>query len=345
MRAYFVLLMFAAMGLVAAPVMTLPRESEAEATLASAKIAADNYQVGEAVALYTKAIESGGLAPPRLAAAYAGRAEARENYTIAYGAKDEELALALADYRKARDLMPGEMMYHISEAGVLLALGAYPDAMAAFREAYKLDQPDPHWSIIGFARVERIQGHYDEALKHLDGLVRMYAAEGGSMPIHYHRGRVLYEKGDFPGAVAAFTAGLPKQPDYVYAHIYRGCSNARAGALKEAVGDMERAAAILKGLTAEDAWDKTPYAKSAAADRERDMALVKAMAEGRAGAADAAVLCKASWNDGEQRRERSPLVGPDASKIAGVDTRPVWRATNLPKVAVSCARRARACAE
>jgi tetratricopeptide (TPR) repeat protein len=344
MRAYFVVLMFAALGLVAAPVITLPRD-EAEAALASAKAAADKYQIDEAIALYTKAIESGRLSPQRLAAAYAGRADARENYTIAYGLKDEELALALADYRKARDLMPREPAYHSAEASALITLGAYPEAMSAFRESFKLEQPYPHWSMIGFARVERIQGRYDEALKHLDALVRLYASEGGTMPIHYHRGRTLYLKGDFAAAVEAFTAGIPKQPDYAFAHMFRACAHARAGALTEAVADMDRAMEILKGLPAEEAWEKTPYAKSEAADRARDTALIKAMAEGRAGAGEGAVLCKTSWNDGQQLRERSPLIGLDTSKIAGADTRPAWRATNLPKAAAACARRARSCAE
>lgn len=345
MRAYFVVLMFAAMGLVTAPVVTWPPQDETQTWLTSAKAAADKYQIDEAIALYTKAIESGRLTPARLAAAYAGRADARENYTIAYGLKDEELALALADYRKARDLMAREQSYHAAEANALITLGAYPEAMSAFRESFKLEQPYPHWSMIGFARVERIQGRYDEALKHLDELVRMFADVGGTMPIHYHRGRTLYLKGDFAAAVQAFTAGIPKQPDYAFAHMFRACANARAGALTEAVADMDRAVEILQAMPAEEAWEKTPYAKSEAADRARDIALIKAMAEGRARAADGAVLCKTSWNDGQQLRERSPLIGLDTSKIAGAQTRPTWRATNLAKVTAVCARRARSCAE
>jgi len=327
MRLYLIGLVFAVTGLFAAPVITWPpADGEAESMLVAAKTAADKYQVEEAVALYTKAIESGRLSTRQLAAAYTGRAEARENYTVAYGLKDEDMVLALADYRKARELMPSVGAYS-AEAGALIVLGGYAEAAAAYREALALEQP-PHWSLIGFARVERIQGHYDAALKHLDEALRIFREDGGTMPIHYHRGRVLYLQENFAAAVEAFTNGIPKQPDYAFVYQFRACAHARAGAFAKALQDMERAIELLNAAPIEEAWEKTPQAKAHRQDRATDLAVIKAMAAGGAAEGGGAKLCKSTWNDGEQLRERSPLLGLDATKIAGTEARPAWRPAN-----------------
>ena len=165
-----------------------------QSDMTKAKAAADDYRVEEAVALYTKVIEAGNLTQEELAAAYTGRATARENYTVAYGLKDSEMLLALADYQQARKLWRTSRALG-DEAGAFIILGAYADATAAYRLAVPLEKPEPHWALIGLARTERIQGHYDAALAHLDEALRLAEVEGGSMPIYYHRGRILYLAG------------------------------------------------------------------------------------------------------------------------------------------------------
>lgn len=295
--------------------------SDADALLTRAKAAADNYQVDEAITLYTQAIDSGVLSTKQLATAYAGRGEARDNYTTAYGIKDEELALALSDYRQARDFAPTHSAYG-SIGGVLIALGAYADAASAYREMRRLESR-PHWSLIGLARVERIQGHYEEALSPLDEGLRAFGLQGGTMPLHYHRGRVLYLKGDFAGATEAFTAGLVKQPDYFAAYQFRACAQARSGVLTAAVEDIERAVELRDAPPVQEAWEKTPYAKIDRQDLANDVTTIKAMAAGKA--AEGAKLCHQSWNDGEKLRERSQLVRPDPSSIVRNEANPTFR--------------------
>lgn len=140
--------------------------------LAQARWAADKYAVAKSVALYTKAIASGRLTGHLLAVAYRGRGAARENYESAYGIRDSEMLLALRDYQKVRDIEPSYDAY-AGEGATFTALGAYDEATAAYRKALELDQPHPHWSLIGLSRVELTQGRYDAALQLLDEALRV----------------------------------------------------------------------------------------------------------------------------------------------------------------------------
>jgi tetratricopeptide (TPR) repeat protein len=279
--------------------------------LAEAKAAADNYEVEKAVALYTKAIESGQLSRQRLMVAYMGRAAARESYAEAYGIKDSELVLAFRDYREARKIEPAALGF-LSEGSVLIMLGAYNEAAAQFRIARGLEQPAPHWSLISLARVERIQERYDAAIQYLDEALRLVGM--GTMPIYYHRGRALFLQGKYGEAVDSFTKGLVHQPDYGYAFIFRACANARAGNATEALKDMEKGVEVMAQYP-ESAWDKTPAAQADREDRARDLAIIKAMAAGGASEAERAKLCTLTWDGGERLRTRSPLLNIDDLQI------------------------------
>lgn len=301
------------MALCAGVALALPKlPIGGEDVIAEAQAAADKYEIDKAVALYTKAIESGQLSPPELAGAYMGRALARQNYEVAYGLRDSELVLSLRDFRKARELMPTDYAF-LGEAYALSLLGAYSEAASSYRDARAVESPTPHWSLIGLARVERIQGRYDAALAYLNEALRLEGV--GTMPIHYHRGRTLYLQEKFGAAAEAFTNGLQFQADYAYAHLFRGCANARAGETSKALADIERALELASAPRDEN-WDKTPAAKSAQEDMARDHRVIKAMAAGGASEAERATLCKFTWNSGETRRERSPLLTTDDMQIA-----------------------------
>lgn len=313
MRARLVGVVLIVMALCAGVAFALPIfPSGGENTIAEAREAATKYEVDKAVALYTKAIDSGRLSPPELADAYEGRARARQSYETAYGIRDSELLLSLRDFRKARELMPSPYAY-MGEAGALTLLGAYNDASSSYRQARVLEEPSPHWSLIGLARVERIQERYDVALKYLDEALRLEGV--GTMPIYYHRGRTLYLQEKFGAAVEAFTNGLQFQQDYAYAYLFRACANARAGETAKGLADIERALELASAPRDEN-WDKTPAAKSARDDMARDHRVIKAMAAAGASEAERATLCKFTWNSGETRRERSPLLTTDDMQIA-----------------------------
>ena len=226
--------------------------------LAEAKRAADVYDVDKALAVYSAAIDSGRLSPHLEAIAYKGRARARENYTITYGPKDEELLAALRDYEKARKLEPTLAAFS-NEANALVELGAYEEATAALKQALALDKPRPHWSLIGLARVERIRGSYDGAMQYLDQLMRVWGDDAG-MAIYYHRGWVLYLKGDFAASVDALTKGLEDQPDFSSAYRFRMCANAEMGEVEKALADGKQASAAEEAMPGSISWQKTPYA-------------------------------------------------------------------------------------
>jgi tetratricopeptide (TPR) repeat protein len=284
---------------------------------ADAKAAAENYEVEKAVTLYTAAIDSGKLSPPLLMLAYMGRAEARENYAEAFGIDDGEMLLAFRDYRAAREIQRTVVGF-LREGGALVILGAYNEAATQYRGARALELPAPHWSLISLARVERIQERYDAALQYLDEALRLVGT--GTMPIYYHRGRALYLQGKYADAAESFTKGLGFQPDYGYALIFRACAQARAGNPAEALKDFDKGIDIFERIP-KDAWDKTPAAASNRQDRARDRAVIKAMADGGASEEERAKLCTFTWNDGDQRRTRSPLLNIDDLQIVQLSSR------------------------
>jgi tetratricopeptide (TPR) repeat protein len=286
---------------------------ETQVLLAKAKVAADNYQVEEAVALYTKAIDSGRLTPAQLIEAYSGRAEARKSYTIAHGIKDGEMMLALGDYQKARELRASDFAY-LREAHAWIVLGGYGEATDAYRKAIVFERPKPYWSLIGVARVARIQGHYDAALKQLDEVLSMWSAEPG-MPVLYHRARVLFLQEKYAAVAEALDQGMQYQKDYAFAYFYRGCAHAHLGDFVKAMTDAAKAIALAKAPPVNEAWEKTPAAKTMHDDLAANFALIKAMAEG-ARDADRAKLCETRWNSGENRRERSPLLDTPVASLS-----------------------------
>lgn len=278
-----------------------------DAELAKAAEAARAYDVGQAVALYTKAIEANRLSPNLLAAAYSGRAVAREDYEVAYGIRDEEMLLALRDYQKAREIEPTRQTYN-REAWAFIALGAYDEAAAAYRKALELDQPKPHWSLIGLSRVERIQGRLEEAMRYLDRVLQVWGEDNASMPIYFHRALVFFQKGDDAKVVDAITRGLAYQPDYAEAFRFRACAQARLGNFAKASEDIQQATKLAQPRTADDPWSKTPYGKSYREDLATDLARIKAMAAGNATSEDRGRLCTDTWNYGGTYRARSTLL-------------------------------------
>ena len=316
MRHTFVAVIVFVVGIVSAAIMGTPIiVNDEEQLLRKARTASDNFEVQEAVALYTKAIESGHLSPQQLANAYLGRGYARTTYALGYGVTDSEALLALHDFQKAIEIKPSSDAYQ-AEGRAFIALGAYSEATAAYQTSLPLDLPKPHWSLIGLAVVERIQGHYDTAMKYLDRLLEVWGEDNGSMPIYYHRARLFFAMNNFAGVVDAITKGLPYQPDYASAYAYRACAYARLGDAAKAVADMQHSIE-LSNAAGEDAWSKTPMVASMRKDTDAYLVILKAMAAGGGSESDRLSLCKWTWHDDEQLRERSPLLGSASRELTG----------------------------
>jgi len=275
--------------------------------LARAKWAADSYDVTKAVALYSAEIASGRLKGHMLSVAYAGRGDARNDYDNTHGYNDADMVLALADYRKARELEPTVHTYRL-EGDALVALGAYPEATQAFREMLKLDEPKPYWSLIHLAAVERILGHYDAAVAHLDRAIRVWGTDDADMPVYYDKARVLFLKQDNAGVIDAVTKGLAFEKDAYGALRLRACAHARLGNFSKAKTDIADAIRYAHKPSSNDAWERTPLAKVFYEEFERDRVTIDAMASGTSSANQRATLCGDIWNYGDTLRTRSPLL-------------------------------------
>jgi tetratricopeptide (TPR) repeat protein len=278
-----------------------------DAELAAAWLAGDSYDVQTAVALYTKAIASGRLKGHMLAVAYTGRGDAREIYEIHHGVRDAEMLLALRDYQKASTLEPTTSRYR-DEALAYAALGAYDEALSAYKKALELDRPKPYWSLIGLARIERARGRYDEALRHLDQVLRVWGEDDVSMALYYQRARVLYLKGDDAGVVEAITKGLAHDAADASALRYRACAQARLGAFAKAKADIAQTIKLAHAPPTDPAWARTPQAAAYYAAFDADRALIDAMAAGTATGDAKAKLCAENWQYRDTPRARSPLL-------------------------------------
>ncbi len=95
--------------------------------------------------------------------------------------------------------------------------------------------------LIRDATVARRAKRYDDSLKAIDQAQKIDEEQGAvSMPTHYHRGLTLSAMGRHEDAVAAFTRGVPAQPDYPMVYWERGWSLEALGRKDEARADFER---------------------------------------------------------------------------------------------------------
>jgi len=218
---------------------------------------------------------------------------------------DRLLVQALDDLRQAKRLAPNdaETAYQFGE--ILLDLGAYDEALAAYRAMAARWSDEGFWTTIRIASVYRLRGQYPQSLGELDQLARDGAPSG--MAYHYHRGWTLIAMGRNQDAVAEFTTGLEDQPDYEGAFDMRACALARLGRLREALDDEQ---------TADRLFRRIPSADPTAPDRVfelRRLAGIEAqlranIASGRQGPSEAA--CGGWWPWRMVRRARSPMVPP-----------------------------------
>ncbi len=277
--------------------------------LVKAEAASAQYRIEEAVALYTRLIDSNNLSPAALAAVYLRRGTARNNYAMAYNLGDDALILVLRDFQKAGRLCPSANAF-IAEGNALVALGAYADATAAFMKARELEQPDPLAALISLARVERILGHYDAALAYIDESFRLHGEASATMPMYYHRGWILRLQGRFAEAIDAFSKGLPKQPTYHAAYYQRACAHVELGEFDMAIADAKQALDLMDHPRSAEvkAWRETPFGKAYYQDLAANVSTIEAMAEGKASEAERASLCAATGKYGESLRSTSPLL-------------------------------------
>ncbi len=218
---------------------------------------------------------------------------------------DELLVAALADFRAWRAAAPRDSEASYALAGALRDLGAYEEALEAFRRI-GVDWPEEgYWSAIRVGAVHRLRGEFDKALANLDA----YAAREGTpngMPFHYHRGWTLTELGRYDEAVSEFTKGMEAQPDYSWAFERRACAFAKLGRPKDAIADHE---AAQREFHATAALTHNPVNLQIIARADAvGMDLAAAVARGPQTVSDGPCHGYPDWSS--DPRPRSPLIPP-----------------------------------
>ena len=145
-----------------------------------------------------------------------------------------DLPCAIAAYREAIRLQPDYADAHHNLGAALLISGDAPGAIAALRKAIRLqpDEADAHY-ILGLALFNS-----DNA----PGAVAAFRAAIRLKPnyadAHYHLGIALGYSDNAPGVVAAFRATVRLKPDLAEAHCFLGLGLGDRGEYAEALAEL-----------------------------------------------------------------------------------------------------------
>jgi len=116
-------------------------------------------------------------------------------------------------------------------------LKQFDRALSDQKEALSIEKPRDVWPLVMLSVYYRGLNDYEPALAALRDAMKLDEdgpGTGPGMAVHYHMGQTLHAMGRFKEAIESYTLGIPKQPDYGYA-LYR-----RALAY-EALGNREMA--------------------------------------------------------------------------------------------------------
>lgn len=186
----------------------------------------------------TEALGDTQLKPALRVLALRARGEAHRSEALRKRGKvDEHYMAALRDVTAWTALTPEDREAWLEAAGLLTDLGAYDDAIRAYRAIGR------HWSDEGYrvavriGAIFRIRGRYGDALAELDRFVATSGPQEG-MRFHYHRGWTLTLLGRYEEAIREFSAGLSAQPDYPWALFRRACAYGAVGDITKAAADQ-----------------------------------------------------------------------------------------------------------
>jgi tetratricopeptide (TPR) repeat protein len=110
--------------------------------------------------------------------------------------------------------------------------------------AHKLRPPSEYRQFINYATYLRRVGRIQDSLNAVLAAERLEAGKV-SMMTQYNKGWSLLELGRHAEAVAAFTKGIPVQPDYAFVYWRRGLAHEGVGDKAQARADFEKSARLL----------------------------------------------------------------------------------------------------
>lgn len=216
---------------------------------------------------------------------------------------DRLWAEALADYRRALELLPDSAGPRFAVAAALVELGGYDEALAIYREIGER-WPEHEFEVaVRIGAAHRNRGDYRAALQALDDYAQGQDPHGFGMKFHYHRAWTLTLLERFEEAARHVGEGLMGQPDYASAYQLRACAYARLGRLAEALEDQRRALQLLSELEVES----SPGIRRVLDRVGHDVArLERAVASERN--EPLAAPCEGYWDRWSHPRSRSSLI-------------------------------------
>jgi tetratricopeptide (TPR) repeat protein len=150
--------------------------------------------------------------------------------------------VALEKFESIEACWPGE-----TEAGVIAGRLRFFErdwagAEAAFTRVLEKN-PARHEALLWRAKARRAAGDRDTALADLEQLLEL---DGDNTEAWINKGRILEEKGDIPGAVAAYQMALSTEEFMGFAHERLGAIYSFSGLPGQAATHREKAAALKK---------------------------------------------------------------------------------------------------
>ena len=158
-----------------------------------------------------------------------------------------EGSIQLLDKCLALDSLTAEKraFYLQVRARSLYRIGEHQRALDDLEAAFAIVPPTTHREFIVHAAYLRRLGRYQESLTPLFQAEVVDELNGHtSMMTQYNLGWTLYELGRYEEAIAAFTRGIPHQPDYPFVYYRRGLAYHKSDNVAAAAADFEKFVAL-----------------------------------------------------------------------------------------------------
>ena len=126
-------------------------------------------------------------------------------------------------------------------------IGNLTAAVADQESAFQIDSEKSYQELINYALYLRAAGRASDSLIPLRSAEAIDKSKGWtSMVTQYHLGWTFQELKRHEDAVAAFSRGIPNQPEFAYAYYRRGLSLEALGKKKLARADFEKVGQLIK---------------------------------------------------------------------------------------------------
>lgn len=167
-------------------------------------------------------------------------------YYCGYGHKNAQdqvyqSAISLLDHcLELKALSPEQQAFYLqTRAWAHFNLDHFESALRDQENSFSLIPPSTHREFINHAAYLRMTG---DALNSLEPLFKAEVLDERSghvsMMTQYNLGWSLYELGRYEEAIAAFTKGIPDQPDYPFVYFRRGLAYDKIGRVEPAESDF-----------------------------------------------------------------------------------------------------------